>query len=66
MKVLESDNNRKAVEIDDLQSRLVKCERDQETNRKESFALKQKIVATEGSRDQAVREVGTQTNVMSI
>ena len=58
MKQLDSEKTKKSKEVDDLQARVTADDQRDEASRREAFALKQKIVATEASREQALKEVG--------
>lgn len=57
VKMLDGENNKKSKELEDLQARVARDEERDEEARKESFGLKQKIVATEASKEQALKEV---------
>ena len=56
-KTLDCELNKKSKEVDDLQARVTADDHRDEISRREVFALKQKIVATEASREQALKEV---------
>ena len=55
--MLDSENTKKSKEVEDLQARVAEDEQRDEDARRESFGLKQKIVATEASKEQALKEV---------
>lgn len=57
MKMLDSENCKKSKEVEDLQARVSEDEQRDEEARRESFGLKQKIVATVASKEQALKEV---------
>ena len=57
--MLDSENCKKSKEVEDLQARVSEDEQRDEEARRESFGLKQKIVATEASKEQALKEVVT-------
>lgn len=57
VKMLDGENNKKSKELEDLQARVARDEEKEDEARKESFGLKQKIVATEASKEQALKEV---------
>ena len=56
-KGLDCELNKKSKEVVDLQARVTADDHRDEVSRREAFALKQKIVATEASREQALKEV---------
>ena len=58
MKGMDSEMTKKSKEIDDLNARVTADGHRDEVSRREAFGLKQKIVATEASREQALKEVG--------
>ena len=55
--MLDTENSKKSKEVEDLQDRVAQDEEKEEEARRESFGLKQKIVATEASKEQALKEV---------
>ena len=58
--MLDGENTKKSKEVEDLQARVADDEQRDEEARRESFGLKQKIVATEASKEQALKEVKAQ------
>ena len=57
MKQLDGENTKKSKEVEELQARVAADEENEEEARRVSFGLKQKIVATEASKEQALKEV---------
>ena len=55
--MLDGENTKRSKEVEDLQARVAEDEQREEEARRESFGLKQKIVATEASKEQALKEV---------
>ena len=57
MKQLDGENTKKSKEVEELVARVAADEENEEEARRVSFGLKQKIVATEASKEQALKEV---------
>ena len=57
VKQLDGENTKKSKEVEELQARVAADEENEEEARRVSFGLKQKIVATEASKEQALKEV---------
>lgn len=57
MKQLDGENTKRSKEVEELQARVAADEENEEEARRVSFGLKQKIVATEASKEQALKEV---------